>query len=124
MLQKLEMHDLALTFFNRSLEMNTVLFGPDHENTISSHDLLTKAYIFKGDYRSSIASQKNVYKFYKKMLGEEDERTKGSALLLKSLTGKAVEVAMAAKGKKRSTDATIESVLSKITPTMFGRAFA
>ena len=123
MLQKLDMHDLALNFFLSSLNMNMMLFGPDHENTVTSHDLLTKAYIFKGDYRSSIASQKNVYKFYKQVLGEEDDRTKNSALLLKSLTGKAVEVAMAAKGKKPTADTTIESILSKISPKMLGASF-
>jgi hypothetical protein len=120
MLQKLEKHDVAIKFFSSSLTLNISLLGPDHENTATSHDLLTKAYFLMGDYRSSLASQQQVYKFYKKVVGEEDERTKNSATLLNFLTGKAVEVAKAQKGLSKKTH-NVETLMESITPKLFAQ---
>ncbi|KAJ3328222.1 hypothetical protein HDU91_004166 [Kappamyces sp. JEL0680] len=124
MLQKLEAHDLAIAYLEKALATNAMLSGPESENAIHSHDLLTKAYFLKGDYRKSLAAQQHVYKFCKKTLGDQDERTKSCVQLLHHLTARAVEVAKAERGIKNAPSASLENLVKNIHPKNISSAIA
>jgi hypothetical protein len=112
MCQTLDAHDLALDFFSKARTINKDLYG-EGELTANNDMLLTDCYIHKGDFRKAIASQQLVFKFWKKALGPDHEKTKESSEILKQLTIKAVEIAKMEKMKKASSGP-LENVLRSI----------
>lgn len=113
MCQTLDAHDLALDFFNKARTINMELFG-EGELTANNDMLLTDCYIHKGDFRKALSSQQLVFKFWKKALGPDHEKTKEAAEILKQLTMKAVEIAKMQKLKSATTASPLEKVLRSI----------
>jgi hypothetical protein len=101
-LQILERNEEAIQLLQQSLELNDTFYGSTSMASANVQELLTRAYFSIDDFRKALASQQIVYKFYKKHLGEEDEKTKTSAKILNTLTARAVEVAKKERSKKVS----------------------
>lgn len=55
-----------------------------------SYHLLARLQSCRGDFRTSLMNERETYQIYKLVLGEEDERTRESAKVLKHLTEQAV----------------------------------
>jgi hypothetical protein len=104
----LDRDDEAITLLNEAKCLNDDYFGTASMPSANIHELLTRAYFNKDDFRNAIAAQQFVYKFYKTHLGEKDEKTKQSSKILQSLTARAVEVAkkerLAQKNIKSKTE--------------------
>jgi protein TIF31 len=52
---------------------------------------LAKAYALSGDYKLALKLEKSAYNVYRTKLGEEDMRTKESAMWLEEFTARAVD---------------------------------
>ena len=85
-------------------QLNETFYGADSIPYINVQELLTRAYFSINDFRKALASQQFVYKYFKKHMGEEDEKTKNCAQILKNLTAKAVEVAKRDRKKSNSAN--------------------
>lgn len=112
MCQTLDVHDLALDFFARAKDINKELFG-EGEITANNDMLMVDCYIHKGDFRKALSSQQLVFKFWKKALGPDHEKTKDASEIVKQLTIKAVEIAKKLK-KTLAVSAPLENVLRSI----------
>ncbi len=55
-----------------------------------SHHLCARIQSCRGDFRSALTSEREAYQIYKLQLGDEHERTRESAQVLKHLTEQAV----------------------------------
>jgi hypothetical protein len=88
-----ERDDEAIELLLSAVKVNDDYFGPTSINSANIHELLTRAYFAKDDFRNSLKSQQIVYKTLKTHLGEKDEKTVQSSKILQSLTARAVEVA-------------------------------
>jgi tetratricopeptide (TPR) repeat protein len=93
MLMKLNQNELAISYLHKACQINEDMFGLLSPQNVATKETLTRAYFAAEDFRNALAAQQIVYKFHKEQFGAEDEKTKNVALILKSLTAKAVEVA-------------------------------
>ena len=83
-------YDNALKFMEKALESNRKFFGPKSMKAALSYHLLARLQSCRGDFRTSLMNERETYQIYKLILGEEDERTRESAKVLKHLTEQAV----------------------------------
>ncbi|KAI9209914.1 clustered mitochondria-domain-containing protein [Polychytrium aggregatum] len=90
MLAKLEDWELSFKFYERCTEKNEALLTKDHPATIQSYQALTQSALKIGDFRKALNIQRSVYNYCKAKLGDDHERTKEIADILKSLTERAV----------------------------------
>jgi tetratricopeptide (TPR) repeat protein len=81
----------AIEYQEKVLAMSIKLYGEDSAETANSCETLTRSYFSIEDYRKALAKEQVVYKFHKKNSGVDDEKTKNAALVLNTLTAKAVE---------------------------------
>jgi protein TIF31 len=83
-------YDCALKFLEKSLEINKKYFGLKSMKTALSFHLLARLQSCRGDFRTALMNERETYQIYKSLLGEEHDRTKESAQVLKHLTEQAV----------------------------------
>jgi len=80
----------ALKFMEKSLELNKTFYGTKSLKVALSHHLCARIQSCRGDFRSALTSEREAYQIYKLQLGDEHERTRESAQVLKHLTEQAV----------------------------------
>ncbi|CAF0764388.1 unnamed protein product [Brachionus calyciflorus] len=83
-------YDCALKFLEKSLECSKKYFGAKSMKTALSYHLLARLQSCRGDFRTALMNERETYQIYKSLLGEEHDRTKESAQVLKHLTEQAV----------------------------------
>jgi protein TIF31 len=83
-------YDGALKFLEKALECNRKYFGVKSMKTALSFHLLARLQSCRGDFRTALMNERETYQIYKSILGEEHERTRESAQVLKHLTEQAV----------------------------------
>ncbi len=83
----------TIDILTKAGQLNETFYGTDSLPYINAQELLTRAYFTIDEFRKALSAQQCVYKYFKKHMGEEDEKTKNCAQILKNLTAKAVEVA-------------------------------
>ncbi|RNA07911.1 clustered mitochondria -like protein [Brachionus plicatilis] len=83
-------YDSALKFLEKALECSKKYFGTRSMKTALSYHLLARLQSCRGDFRTALMNERETYQIYKGLLGEEHERTKESAQVLKHLTEQAV----------------------------------
>lgn len=83
-------YDTAVKFLENSLECNKKYFGSKSMKTSLSYHLLARLQSCRGDFRTALMNERETYQIYKSLLGEDHERTKESAQVLKHLTEQAV----------------------------------
>lgn len=83
-------YDTALKFLEKALECSKKYFGAKSMKTALSFHLLARLQSCRGDFRTALMNERETYQIYKSLLGEEHDRTKESAQVLKHLTEQAV----------------------------------
>lgn len=83
-------YDSAEKFLENALEINKKYFAKKSMKTALSYHLLARLQSCRGDFRSALMNERETYQIYKALLGEDHERTKESAQVLKHLTEQAV----------------------------------
>ncbi|UJR33486.1 hypothetical protein I4U23_020931 [Adineta vaga] len=83
-------YENALKFMENSLELNKKFYGSKSLKVALSHHLCARIQSCRGDFRSALVSEREAYQIYKQQLGDEHERTRESAQVLKHLTEQAV----------------------------------
>ncbi|CAF1021003.1 unnamed protein product, partial [Didymodactylos carnosus] len=83
-------YDNALKFMEKSLELNRKFYGGKSLKVALSHHLCARIQSCRGDFRSALNSEREAYQIYKLQLGDDHERTRESAQVLKHLTEQAV----------------------------------
>ena len=83
-------YDYALKFLEKALESNKKYFGVKSMKTALSYHLLARLQSCRGDFRTALMNERETYQIYKNLLGEEHDRTRESAQVLKHLTEQAV----------------------------------
>ncbi len=83
-------YDSAVKFLESALEINRKYFGSKSMKTALSLHLLARLQSCRGDFRTALMNERETYQIYRTLLGEEHERTKESAQVLKHLTEQAV----------------------------------
>ncbi|CAF1421234.1 unnamed protein product [Adineta ricciae] len=83
-------YENALKFMEKSLELNKTFYGTRSLKVALSHHLCARIQSCRGDFRSALNSEREAYQIYKLQLGDEHERTRESAQVLKHLTEQAV----------------------------------
>ncbi|CAF1058898.1 unnamed protein product, partial [Didymodactylos carnosus] len=83
-------YDNALKFMEKSLELNKKFYGAKSLKVALSHHLCARIQSCRGDFRSALSSEREAYQIYKLQLGDDHERTRESAQVLKHLTEQAV----------------------------------
>ena len=83
-------YDSALKFLENALELNKKYFGTKSMKSALSYHLLARLQSCRGDFRTALMNERETYQIYKLLLGEDHERTKESAQVLKHLTEQAV----------------------------------
>ncbi|CAF3862709.1 unnamed protein product, partial [Rotaria sordida] len=83
-------YENALKFMEKSLELNKTFYGTKSLKVALSHHLCARIQSCRGDFRSALNSEREAYQIYKLQLGDEHERTRESAQVLKHLTEQAV----------------------------------
>lgn len=83
-------YDEALKFLEKALECNRKYFGSKSMKTALSYHLLARLHSCRGDFRTALMNERDTYQIYKSLLGEEHDRTRESAQVLKHLTEQAV----------------------------------
>ncbi|CAF3555097.1 unnamed protein product [Adineta steineri] len=83
-------YENALKFMEKSLELNKKFYGLKSLKVALSHHLCARIQSCRGDFRSALTSEREAYQIYKLQLGDEHERTRESAQVLKHLTEQAV----------------------------------
>ncbi|RKP27935.1 clustered mitochondria-domain-containing protein, partial [Syncephalis pseudoplumigaleata] len=91
MLQTLEDFDGGLRLFERARDTYQMVLGPKHIVTANAMHTLAKAYALSGDYKLALKTEKTAYNAYRAKLGEDDPRTKESAMWLEEFTARAVD---------------------------------
>ena len=89
-LQAANEYEPALKFLENGLEISRKYFGAKSMKTALSFHLLARLQSCRGDFRTALMNERETYQIYKALLGEEHERTKESAQVLKHLTEQAV----------------------------------
>jgi len=89
-LQAASEYDYALKFLENALDLNKRYFGPKSTKTALSYHLLARLQSCRGDFRTALQNERETYQIYKAKLGEDSERTRDSAQVLKHLTEQAV----------------------------------
>ncbi|CDW60060.1 protein KIAA0664 [Trichuris trichiura] len=84
--------DFSMQFLRNALAVNLRYFGNEHLKTALSYDLLARTYACRNDFRSALLNEKQTFFIYKKLLGENNERTKASQQYLQQLTEQAVRL--------------------------------
>jgi len=83
-------YESALKFLENGLEISRKYFGAKSMKTALSFHLLARLQSCRGDFRTALMNERETYQIYKALLGEDHERTKESAQVLKHLTEQAV----------------------------------
>jgi protein TIF31 len=83
-------YEHSLKFLEKALESNKKYFGAKSMKTALSYHLLARLQSCRGDFRTALMNERETYQIYKSLLGEEHDRTKESAQVLKHLTEQAV----------------------------------
>jgi len=83
-------YENALKFMEKSLELNKKFYGLKSLKVALSHHLCARIQSCRGDFRSALNSEREAYQIYKLQLGDEHDRTRESAQVLKHLTEQAV----------------------------------
>jgi protein TIF31 len=83
-------YDHALKYLLNALDLNKKYFGQQSMKTALSFHLLARLQSCRGDFRTALMNERETYQIYKSLLGEDHERTKESAQVLKHLTEQAV----------------------------------
>lgn len=83
-------YDYAVKFLDNALDLNKKFFGAKSIKTALSYHLLARLQSCRGDFRTALMNERETYQIYKHSLGEEHDRTKESAQVLKHLTEQAV----------------------------------
>ncbi|CAF3489640.1 unnamed protein product [Rotaria socialis] len=89
-----------ISLIDSNLGLILLSYG-DYENALNfygtrslkvalSHHLCARIQSYRGDFRSALNSEREAYQIYKLQLGDEHERTRESAQILKHLTEQAV----------------------------------
>lgn len=90
-LHGLQEYDLSLTYLLDALRIN-VLGGKQNLKTALSYHLVARAYSCKGNFRQALHNEKQTYKLYQALLGDEHDKTKESEEFLRHLTQQAVSL--------------------------------
>ncbi|KFD53048.1 hypothetical protein M513_06164 [Trichuris suis] len=99
--------DFSMQFLRNALATNQRYFGDEHLKTALTHDLLARTYSCRNDYRSALLSEKQTFFIYKKLLGENHERTKASQLYLQQLTEQAVRLQRKMNSMRRNKSSAV-----------------
>lgn len=83
-------YECALKFLEKALECNRKYFGSKSMKTALSYHLLARLQSCRGDFRTALMNERETYQIYKSLLGEDHDRTRESAQVLKHLTEQAV----------------------------------
>lgn len=83
-------YECALKFLEKALECNRKYFGAKSMKTALSYHLLARLQSCRGDFRTALMNERETYQIYKSLLGEDHDRTRESAQVLKHLTEQAV----------------------------------
>ncbi|CAF0752547.1 unnamed protein product [Adineta ricciae] len=83
-------YENALKYMEKSLELNKKFYGSKSLKVALSHHLCARIQSCRGDFRSALTSEREAYQIYRQQLGDEHERTRESAQVLKHLTEQAV----------------------------------
>ena len=83
-------YEHAVKFMINALELNKKYFGAKSMKTALSYHLLARLQSCRGDFRTALMNERETFQIYKALLGEEHERTKESAQVMKHLTEQAV----------------------------------
>ena len=83
-------YEYALRYLEKALECNKKYFGARSMKTALSYHLVARLQSCRGDFRAALMNERETYQIYRALLGEEHERTKESAMVLKHLTEQAV----------------------------------
>lgn len=89
-LQATSEYDSAVKFLESSLNINKKYFNAKSMKAALSYHLLARLQSCRGDFRTALMNERETYQIYKEILGEEHDRTKESAQVLKHLTEQAV----------------------------------
>lgn len=89
-LHAVEEYELSLRFLEHALTLNIHYFGPGSLKVAMNYHLVARTHSCRGDFRAALQSEKEAFTIYKRMLGENHERTKESSDCLKHLTQQAV----------------------------------
>ncbi|XP_039267294.2 clustered mitochondria protein homolog [Styela clava] len=90
-LHGLQEYDLSLTYLTDALRIN-VLGGKQNLKTAVSYHLVARAYSCKGNFRQALHNEKQTYKLYQALLGDDHDKTKESEEFLRHLTQQAVSL--------------------------------
>jgi len=83
-------YEYALKFLENALDLNKRYYGMKNQKTALSHHLLARLQSCRGDFRTALQNERETYQIYKTIYGEDHERTRESAQVLKHLTEQAV----------------------------------
>ena len=89
----MEKPEQGLEYLMKSLDIGMNIYGKDSLQVSSTYELLTRVYHQQNQFKKALASQRNAFMIFKSTLGEEQEQTKSSVSIMKTLTAKAVEAA-------------------------------
>lgn len=90
-LHGLQEYDLSLSYLLDALHIN-VHIGKQNLKTALSYHLVARAYSCKGNFRQALHNEKQTYKLYQTLLGDDHDKTKESADFLRHLTQQAVNL--------------------------------
>ncbi|KAI9593693.1 clustered mitochondria-domain-containing protein [Syncephalis fuscata] len=109
MLQSLNDFAGSLNLFQRARDTYQLVLGPKHIVTTNCIHTLAKAYALSGDFKLALKTEKTAYNAYRTKLGEEDPRTKESAMWLEEFTARAVD---SARKEKQSNGRSLTELLN------------
>lgn len=85
-------YENAVKFLENALACNKKYFKEKSMKTALSYHLLARLLSCQGDFRGALMNERETYQIYKTLLGEDHDRTKESAQVLKHLTEQAVQL--------------------------------
>ncbi|XP_025090334.1 clustered mitochondria protein homolog isoform X2 [Pomacea canaliculata] len=89
-LHAVEEYDLSLRFLEHALTLNIRYYNANSLKVAMTYHLVARTHSCRGEFRDALRREKEAFAIYRKMLGEEHERTKESSECLKHLTQQAV----------------------------------
>ena len=120
--------DYALRYLEHSLELSIKYFGPKNMKTALAYHLVARLQSCRGDIRTALMNERETYQIYKQALGEQHERTRESAQVLKHLTEQAVMLQKrmnemmgttgAGGAQNAASQASMMSVMSSMMPPL------